>query len=102
MRAAAWCVLVLELAACNRLFGIVEIHPVADAAIDAAVVGCPRGFPGPPLVPTGKLPRAIATADFDGDGKPDLVTVNEGTNDLSVLLGRGDGPFGPQDAAPRG
>ena len=28
----------------------------------------------------------ITTGDFDGDGNTDLVTANNGTNDISVLL----------------
>ena len=33
----------------------------------------------------------VAVGDFNGDGKPDLVTVNNGpANDVSVLLGNGD------------
>jgi hypothetical protein len=43
----------------------------------------------------GQDPRAIATGDFNGDGKLDLVTLNYGSNDVSVLLGIGDGTFEP-------
>ncbi len=32
-------------------------------------------------------------ADVDGDGVPDLITVNQGSNTFSVLLGNGDGTF---------
>jgi len=31
--------------------------------------------------------------DFNGDGIPDLAVVNRGANDLSILLGNGDGSF---------
>ncbi|MBN8568003.1 MAG: T9SS type A sorting domain-containing protein [Ignavibacteria bacterium] len=34
----------------------------------------------------GDNPYSISSADFNGDGKPDLVTANYGTNTLSVLL----------------
>src|SRR5262249_29616535 len=37
----------------------------------------------------GTGPRAAAVADMNGDGKPDIVAVNEGSNTLSVLLGNG-------------
>jgi uncharacterized repeat protein (TIGR01451 family) len=42
---------------------------------------------------TGTSPQAVATGDFDGDGKTDLVTANSTANTISVLLGKGDGSF---------
>jgi hypothetical protein len=36
----------------------------------------------------------VAIGDLNGDGKRDLVTVNCGSNTVSVLLGNGDGTFG--------
>ena len=41
----------------------------------------------------GSSPYSVATGDFNGDGKPDLVTANAGSNSVSVLLGNGDGTF---------
>lgn len=45
------------------------------------------------------FPFALAVADFNGDGKPDLAVANSGTggcgNSVSVLLGKGDGTFMP-------
>ena len=32
---------------------------------------------------------------MNGDGIPDIVTINSGTFDVSVLLGNGDGGFKP-------
>lgn len=47
------------------------------------------GFEAP-----GGNPRAIAMADFNGDGFLDFATANYSTpNGLSVFLGRGDGEF---------
>jgi hypothetical protein len=46
--------------------------------------------------PTGVQPIGIATADFNGDGKLDLVTANSNNNGngtVSVLLGNGNGTF---------
>jgi hypothetical protein len=34
---------------------------------------------------TGNIPYSISTADFDGDGKPDLVTCNDADNTFTVL-----------------
>ena len=40
--------------------------------------------------------RAIAVADFNGDGIPDVTVTNYASGDVSVLLGNGDGTFQPQ------
>jgi hypothetical protein len=51
----------------------------------------------------GSGPRSVAVGDFDLDGNPDLVTANRNSNNVSVLLGRGDGRFrdgGSYDAGP--
>ena len=34
----------------------------------------------------GKRPVALAAADFDGDGNPDLAVVNTSDNDVTILL----------------
>jgi len=43
----------------------------------------------------GTNPQSVAVADFNGDGKPDLVVANWGSGDFSVFLGNGDGTFRP-------
>ncbi|MDJ1305095.1 MAG: VCBS repeat-containing protein [Candidatus Midichloria sp.] len=35
----------------------------------------------------------IAIADFNRDGKLDIVNSNHGRNSVAVLLGKGDGTF---------
>ena len=35
----------------------------------------------------------VAVADFNGDGKLDYVTANQGNNTIGVALGNGDGTF---------
>ncbi len=42
------------------------------------------------------LPTSVAIGDVNGDGKPDLVVANSGSNTVSVLLGNGNGTFQPQ------
>jgi hypothetical protein len=37
----------------------------------------------------------VTKADLNADGKLDLVVANRGSNDVSVLLGNGDGTFQP-------
>ena len=41
----------------------------------------------------GPTPSGITTADFNGDGILDLATANQGSNDVTVLLGDGLGGF---------
>jgi Leucine-rich repeat (LRR) protein len=38
-------------------------------------------------------PRAVVAADFNGDGKLDLATANQFSEDVSVLIGNGNGTF---------
>ena len=42
---------------------------------------------------TGNAPYSVAVADFNGDGKSDLVTADQDGNTASVLLGNGNGTF---------
>jgi hypothetical protein len=44
-------------------------------------------------IPVGEWPGSITTADLNGDGQLDIVTANSGPNNVSVLLGNGDGTF---------
>jgi FG-GAP-like repeat/FG-GAP repeat len=45
----------------------------------------------------GSMPVAIAAADFNGDGKPDIVAVNASSGasvpSITILLNHGDGTF---------
>src|SRR5439155_12001723 len=41
----------------------------------------------------GTFPISVAVGDFNGDGIKDLAVANGGSNDVSVLLGTGDGTF---------
>jgi hypothetical protein len=45
---------------------------------------------------TGVNTLSAVIGDVNGDGKPDLVAANEGSNTVSVLLGEGSGEFGPK------
>ncbi len=38
---------------------------------------------------------AIVVADFNGDGKLDVAVTDSSSNDVYILLGNGDGTFGP-------
>ena len=72
------------------VFVLLSFTP-ADAQFTAA-----SGSP----VAVGTTPQALVTADFNGDGKPDLATANSGSNNVTVLLGNGSGGFSAAPSSP--
>ncbi len=46
-------------------------------------------IPGRISVPFGSFPDGIAVGDFNRDGKPDVITANEQTNNVSIVTGDG-------------
>jgi FG-GAP-like repeat/FG-GAP repeat len=52
------------------------------------------GFESAHTLPTGFMPTAVVTGDFNEDGKPDLAISNGGDNTIYVYIGNGDGTFG--------
>lgn len=76
---------------------------------NAVTVQLGREFPGGPLMytgatttGTGTAPRDVAVADFNGDGRADIATANNGSDSVSILLGLGDGRFIPLPEEPVG
>ena len=61
------------------------VRPVPPATVPA--------FTASRVYPVGQAPFGIVVADFNGDGKPDLATVNEGSNDVTVLVNTGMGTY---------
>ena len=53
--------------------------------------------PGSPFA-VGNGPRSVAVGDFNNDGNEDLATANEGSDNVTVRLGTGDGSFATQSA----
>jgi Calx-beta domain/FG-GAP-like repeat len=60
-------------------------------AVDSCSV---PSFQPAPIYAVGQDSRDVATGDFNGDGKSDIVTANAATNDVSVLINNGAGVFG--------
>jgi len=44
----------------------------------------------------GEEPRSIVIQDFDGDSNLDIITSNKVTDNISLLIGNGDGTFNSQ------
>lgn len=61
----------------NKGDGTGSFHPFADT----------------PIVLLDQRASPSETTDFNGDGKVDLVTANLDANNLSILMGNGDGTF---------
>jgi len=56
----------------------------------------PSALPGFLLrdsLPAGYIPTAVATGDFNGDGKLDFAVANGGDNNLWLYFGNGNGTF---------
>jgi len=50
----------------------------------------------------GSTPFSIGAADFNKDGKLDLVIANQGSSDVTLLIGNGTGGFTPASGSPFG
>jgi len=50
-------------------------------------------FKKPTFYAVGMEPQVVVTADFNHDGKLDLATADFTSQDVSILLGKGDGTF---------
>ena len=91
----------------NSIENLVLADFNADGAMDIALVSAPSklwiflndgkaDLRKKVTYKTGVLPRAIVVLDVNRDSKPDLVTANKKSQDLSVFAGRGDGTFGAE------
>ena len=59
----------------------------------SVLLGGAQGFGQHMEYPAGTNAVSVAIGDLNGDGKPDLVVVNQDSNNVSVMLGVGDGTF---------
>ncbi len=52
-------------------------------------------FAAPITVPAGIAPSAIAVADVNGDGLPDIIVTDQASGELTVLLNNPQHTFHP-------
>jgi hypothetical protein len=69
---------------------------LAICILSGTLVAQAKQFLEAPQYGTGSSPQAVAYADFNGDGIPDLAVANSASNTVSILLGNGDGTFQPK------
>jgi type II secretory pathway component GspD/PulD (secretin) len=71
---------------------LVASDPLANV-VNVLLSNCDGTFQKPVAIPAGFNPTAIATGDFNGDGKQDFAVANEGDDTVSIFLGDGTGKF---------
>ncbi len=85
----------------NNLIFILAIAAAITASCD---LSSPKSTSAPPATdlrfPTGTAPGSVEIADFNGDGKFDIVVANELSSNVSILLGDGSGKFAPSVGSP--
>ncbi len=65
----------------------------SNTAPGGALNGSAGTFSTPVSYSTGTNTYSVATADFNGDGRLDLVTANSSSNKIGIALGTGNGTF---------
>ena len=71
---------------------LVASDPLANV-VNVLISNCDGTFQKPAAIPVGFNPTAIATGDFNGDGKQDFAVANEADDSISIFLGDGTGKF---------
>jgi hypothetical protein len=71
---------------------------VGSSDLDISVLmGNAQSVRQPPAIPVGNQPRAVATADFNGDHLPDLAVAEAGVNEVRILLSEAGGGYKVSD-----
>src|SRR5262249_54692387 len=68
------------------------------SAIPSSSAGAAPAIPFLPRIDysTSGGPVSVAVVDLNADGRLDLAVVDKDSNAVSILLGRGEGTFGPK------
>src|SRR5690349_11514399 len=82
--------------------GLIGMGLVALALLALETPRVQSGFLAPLAFDVGSNPKSVAVGDLNHDGIPDLVVANHNSNDVSVLLGKGDGTYQPAAHYPAG
>ncbi|HEU4998605.1 MAG TPA: FG-GAP-like repeat-containing protein [Lapillicoccus sp.] len=77
----------LDLATANE--GTIQVPGGVDILLGNGL----GGFTDTGLVPAGDSPISLDIGDLDGDRHTDLAVANHASQDVSVLLGQGNGAF---------
>ena len=83
-----------DLVTANNIACTVSILLNTTTPITAAVTFATKTDYSTGTGPGSMIHRAVATDDFNRDGKLDLATANASADNISILLGTGDGIFG--------
>jgi hypothetical protein len=75
---------------------------VVDLGLTVTLGNGDGTLPNPADYPTENVPSAVVTADFNGDGRPDLAITNFYANTVSILLNEGNGKFSARTDYPTG
>ncbi len=72
------------------------------STLQPARAAAPPLFINSPASPiaVGNRPTGVVTGDFNGDGKADVALVSTQLNQITVLLGDGNGAFSPAQGSP--
>jgi uncharacterized protein (TIGR03437 family) len=71
------------------------VRVVVCLSLAAGAFAQPLAFGPLSSLPVQQAPLAITSADFNGDGIPDLAIANSASSTISIFLGTGGGKFSP-------
>src|SRR5229473_1795573 len=77
----------------RRLFPAVKLVILSTLVTVAGASAQTVSFNAPSDLAVGDTPESVVVGDFNGDGVQDLATANIASNNVSVLLGNGNGTF---------